>query len=332
MNDCWSILDLEPTTDLNLIKSRYSELIKKYRPETDQEKFTSIRQAYNDALNFDFIPEELQLEPELSINQILSQFHDLLIFNEENRNDLNKLQTLWHEHQFILENHKEEFTEKIFDYLLYNNYIRNLSPPTDIDIYMFLIDQLIPTNTKNFLYYYFNNSLIDLLLEKISKRRLELRIAKIEPSQKNHFNIELQILAEDLFQELIIPSLHYPTERLQLCLATVNQQLYERTGGPRDQLVLGNVVFEYLLKQFTNPNFNLSKENMACISKFYKFRAHKKKLLKIFSLEYAKQDVLQMLHHISMITRPAIGPEIINISKNFFLIIAILSILKFFIV
>lgn len=52
MTDFWRILELEPTTDVRLIKQAYAVLAKKYHPEEYPEEFLKLRKAYEAALQY----------------------------------------------------------------------------------------------------------------------------------------------------------------------------------------------------------------------------------------------------------------------------------------
>ena len=45
----WSVLQIEPTTDKKTIKSAYSTLSKVYHPEDNPEKFMELQKAYKEA-------------------------------------------------------------------------------------------------------------------------------------------------------------------------------------------------------------------------------------------------------------------------------------------
>ena len=48
----WSVLQIEPTTDKKTIKSAYSTLSKVYHPEDNPEKFMELQKAYKSAIAY----------------------------------------------------------------------------------------------------------------------------------------------------------------------------------------------------------------------------------------------------------------------------------------
>ena len=52
MSDFWKILEIEPTTDVRVIKQAYAALAKKYHPEQFPEEFLNLRNAYESALDY----------------------------------------------------------------------------------------------------------------------------------------------------------------------------------------------------------------------------------------------------------------------------------------
>lgn len=52
MSDFWEILEIEPTTDISVIKRAYAVLAKKYHPEQYPEEFLNLRNAYEAAMDY----------------------------------------------------------------------------------------------------------------------------------------------------------------------------------------------------------------------------------------------------------------------------------------
>lgn len=50
MMDCWSILEIEATSDITTIKRAYAKQLRKYHPEDDPEGFQRVREAYETAI------------------------------------------------------------------------------------------------------------------------------------------------------------------------------------------------------------------------------------------------------------------------------------------
>ncbi|WP_089640697.1 J domain-containing protein [Escherichia coli] len=50
MKNCWKILDIEETTDVDIIRRAYLALLPSFHPETDPQGFKQLRQAYEEAL------------------------------------------------------------------------------------------------------------------------------------------------------------------------------------------------------------------------------------------------------------------------------------------
>ncbi len=51
MKNCWKILEIEETTDVDIIRRAYLALLPSFHPETDPQGFKQLRQAYEDAGN-----------------------------------------------------------------------------------------------------------------------------------------------------------------------------------------------------------------------------------------------------------------------------------------
>lgn len=49
MKNCWKILDIEETTDVDIIRRAYLALLPSFHPETDPQGFKQLRQAYEEA-------------------------------------------------------------------------------------------------------------------------------------------------------------------------------------------------------------------------------------------------------------------------------------------
>jgi len=47
MHDAWTVLELSPSADEATIRSRYLELVRKYPPDREPEKFQELREAYD---------------------------------------------------------------------------------------------------------------------------------------------------------------------------------------------------------------------------------------------------------------------------------------------
>ncbi len=51
MKNCWKILDIEETTDVDIIRRAYLALLPSFHPETDPQGFKQLRQAYEETGN-----------------------------------------------------------------------------------------------------------------------------------------------------------------------------------------------------------------------------------------------------------------------------------------
>lgn len=49
MKNCWKILEIEETTDVDIIRRAYLALLPSFHPETDPQGFKQLRQAYEEA-------------------------------------------------------------------------------------------------------------------------------------------------------------------------------------------------------------------------------------------------------------------------------------------
>lgn len=324
-SDYWSSLEIEPTKDIKLIKKQYASLIKEHRPEVEPDKFKQIRQAYEKAIYYanssdiileeenDQLKEEAQLitfSNSLTLDEIYHKFVDFFS-KPETRNDLEKLHNLWFEHQLDIEQ-TYEFARNIFDYLLYFNYFRNVEDKLCADAFIFLIDHLIPECTEEFLLIYFNPGIVSMFLQEINARRQEIRIGQLTTLKNSNFNMELQILVEDLFNEKVADCLYKDCKQLYMSLVCFEASVYIKTKtidnlpllDHTKKFVLGNVVFEFLLNKLKNFTYQISKENIYIIYSFFNFKKRESKLLEQITpgSEYTEEDILQLLRYMEFIS------------------------------
>lgn len=64
MKNCWKILEIEETTDVDIIRRAYLALLPSFHPETDPQGFKQLRQAYEEALRIAQSPAKSVWQPE----------------------------------------------------------------------------------------------------------------------------------------------------------------------------------------------------------------------------------------------------------------------------
>lgn len=86
MKNCWKILDIEETTDVDIIRRAYLALLPSFHPETDPQGFKQLRQAYEEALRIVQSPAKSVWQPEeyeVAEHEILLAFRALLASDSE---------------------------------------------------------------------------------------------------------------------------------------------------------------------------------------------------------------------------------------------------------
>ncbi len=86
MKNCWQILDIAETTDVNIIRRAYLALLPSCHPETDPQGFKQLRQAYEEALRLAQSPLKNSAEHEensVAEHEILLAFRALLASDRE---------------------------------------------------------------------------------------------------------------------------------------------------------------------------------------------------------------------------------------------------------
>lgn len=123
----WNILGIEPTTDLNIIKAAYKELLKTYHPEDDPEGYQRLRKAFDDARKYvknnknktQSIKEEYELDSKLKDE---NTYNNAAYTNEhynEGTNEDNNNENLEEE----LEANTETNTEKTSSFNLFSDIV-----------------------------------------------------------------------------------------------------------------------------------------------------------------------------------------------------------------
>ncbi|MCO4158240.1 J domain-containing protein [Citrobacter amalonaticus] len=85
MKNCWQILGIEATTDIDAIRQAYLALLPSFHPETDPRGFRQLREAYENALQFTKSPAIEAVEDDLDtqwVNYLREVFRDLLADGE----------------------------------------------------------------------------------------------------------------------------------------------------------------------------------------------------------------------------------------------------------
>lgn len=117
--NCWTILQIEPTKDLKIIKHAYAVLTKQYHPEDDPEKFEEIQEAYQRAVAY--AKDNSQVLMNLNIplsNSQMDMFQTVKTGsssddgNDEKTDDGNDDETDDY-YESLFESHKEEMQDKI---------------------------------------------------------------------------------------------------------------------------------------------------------------------------------------------------------------------------
>lgn len=86
MKNCWKILEIEETTDVDIIRRAYLALLPSFHPETDPQGFKQLRQAYEEALRIAQSPAKSVWQPEeyeVAEHEILLAFRALLASDSE---------------------------------------------------------------------------------------------------------------------------------------------------------------------------------------------------------------------------------------------------------
>lgn len=76
---CWQLLGIEPTQDLDIIRQAYRQTVPKFHPETDPEGFKRLRQAYDTACKLAQTPPEEHAKDEAVSPQADSELTPLQV-------------------------------------------------------------------------------------------------------------------------------------------------------------------------------------------------------------------------------------------------------------
>lgn len=84
MKSCWEILNIAQTTDRNAIRQAYLALLPSFHPESDPQGFKQLRQAYEEAQQWEASSaSETQAEEVSDEHEMLRAFRDLLASESE---------------------------------------------------------------------------------------------------------------------------------------------------------------------------------------------------------------------------------------------------------
>ncbi|EFB1500480.1 J domain-containing protein [Escherichia albertii] len=86
MKTCWQILEIESTTQTEIIRQAYLAHLPLYHPENDPQGFKELRQAYEEALRWAVNPDEKNADNEEDLaeeHEILKAFRTLLVSESE---------------------------------------------------------------------------------------------------------------------------------------------------------------------------------------------------------------------------------------------------------
>ena len=75
MKNCWKILEIEETTDVDIIRRAYLALLPSFHPETDPQGFKQLRQAYEDALRIAQSPAKEGANKRGNSSRLTQSFH-----------------------------------------------------------------------------------------------------------------------------------------------------------------------------------------------------------------------------------------------------------------
>jgi hypothetical protein len=294
MNEYWEILELEPTTDYNLVKRAYAKLIKQFKPDQHPEKFKIIRNAYEIVTNHLNDPEEVVeqndshasetlnadedndvADPnELELQVVMDMFYSL--YTElDTRNDV----AAWRE---VIQKYSVELSlEPEFGLFLIRNLIKNeylyktekiLSP----DVFILLFD-FFEITLDDFLFEEYHPEIATDLSNRISQRRFELNIEQTVASNLNKNNPYYEAQAENFLHKQI---LRHDIVYLQQNVNNFINQL--RKEDPGYFTVLRRVAFRYMLEQYTRPDRELNEILAGFLYYILHLRQHKKDLMRTF--------------------------------------------------
>lgn len=191
----WSILDIEPTVDLKVIKRAYASKLKLYHPEDDPEGFQKLREAYDAALkeakyikevkssNISSDEKSIPLEKDTVLHTKVINTYNNLKENEKNnaskdlvdnfmnkvheiyndffkRIDVNNWRTLLDDETFWNLGIKKALSFNMLEFLMDNYHLPQ-------EVWILLNDYFFWAEEEDYLYKEFDEAFIDFIFEEI---------------------------------------------------------------------------------------------------------------------------------------------------------------------
>lgn len=166
--DIWSILGIEPTEDIKLIKKAYAKQLKIYHPEDDAEGFQKLREAYDAALKY---------SKQFTNNSKLNTSAYNIIDQDKSEND-------------ISQNSSKAFNE--FEDKNTSKDENSINQYTPLQINLETIEQIDTDNQEDFV----PNKFVNIFEEFIETRNID--------EEQNEFIKHAEALYVDFFQRIDI--------------------------------------------------------------------------------------------------------------------------------
>ena len=304
----WAILQIEETSDRNLVRKAYAALIKKYKPHEQPEMFKKIRAAYEHVINLiegNLIPREENSSVEshdIDCNPIDHTLNSVSLENQEygskdliklyedldTRNDIEIWRTALQANSTALLMSDEAFNT-VMEYIIKSEYLYPSSLALKPEIYLLIFD-FFNIDEVSCISYFYSKYVSGPLLDMLYRYREEKRLSSI---QENDFNMhcpEAQIAAEDYFHTQIYDSVG------QLVVNIEQLKQYLESATPTYFKVLRNVVFKDLLERQLSAIMQSDALLAAHFYLLFKFKNNTRNFYKVFEeMNYSKEDIKKCL-------------------------------------